>query len=146
MPNCRNCGTRISKFDADICPVCGTKKPLEGVNSETIEITSQIDLNDFKEGQKVVRRHKVLLLLFIIVGFTGAPFFYLKKKKNAFIWLFANLVFLGALFCILYFAASLGIVLSIIIPVAAVYLVSVITGLVYHYTPNLKDGEGEFVV
>ena len=146
MPNCRNCGARISKFDADICPVCGASKPLQGVSSETVEITSQIDLSDFKEGQKVIRRHKILLLLFLLVGFTGAPFFYLKKKKNGFIWLIANLLFLGALFSILFFALNLHIALAIVIPVAASYLVSAVLGAIYHYTPNLKDGEGEFVV
>ena len=44
MPNCRNCGARLSKFDTDLCPVCGIKNPLEGISSETVEITSQIDL------------------------------------------------------------------------------------------------------
>ena len=39
MPNCRNCGARITKFDKDICPVCGTKNPLQGVGSETMEVT-----------------------------------------------------------------------------------------------------------
>ena len=46
MPSCRNCGARLSKFDSDICPVCGTKKPLEGVSTETIDITSQVDMSD----------------------------------------------------------------------------------------------------
>ena len=80
MPSCRNCGARLSKFDSDICPVCGTKKPLEGVSTETIDITSQVDMSDFAAGQKVVRRRKTLLLYFLIIGFTGAPFFYLKQK------------------------------------------------------------------
>ena len=81
MPNCRNCGARITKFDKDICPVCGTKNPLQGVGSETMEVTGQIDLNGFAEGQKVICRRKKLLLYFLALGFTGAPFFYLKKKK-----------------------------------------------------------------
>ena len=63
MPSCRNCGARLSKFDSDICPVCGTKRPLEGVSSETVEITSQVDLSGFNDGQKVVRRRKKMLLL-----------------------------------------------------------------------------------
>ena len=25
MPYCRNCGARITKFEKDICPVCGQK-------------------------------------------------------------------------------------------------------------------------
>ena len=146
MPNCRNCGARLSKFDADICPVCGTKKPLEGVNSETIEITSQIDLNNFAEGQKVVRRRKTLLVLFLAVGFTGTPFFYLKKKKMAIIWLLINFIILGGLFALFFALIKPHIVISILIPIVAVYLLNSIMGAIYHFLPDLKDGEGAFVV
>ena len=146
MPNCRNCGARISKFDADICPVCGTKKPLEGVNSETIEITSQVDLNNFVEGQKVVRRRKTLFILFLACGLTGLPFFYLKKKKAGLLWLILNLVLLGGLFSLFFFAVKLHIAIDIIIPILTVYLLNGIMGAVYHFLPDLKDGEGEFVV
>ena len=146
MPNCKNCGARISKFDKDICPVCGTKNPLEGVSSETVEITSQIDLSDFHEGQKVVRRRKTLLLLFLLVGFTGAPFFYLKEKKKGIIYLIINLIVLRGLFSLLFFAINLHIALAIVIPFITVYLVNGIFGAIYHFLPNLKDGEGEFVV
>ena len=146
MPTCRNCGARLSKFDSDICPVCGTNKPLEGVTSETIEITSQVDLSGFAVGQKVVRRRKTLLLYFLLIGFTGAPFFYLKQKRNAFIWLLANLVVIGGLFAFFFFALSLHIALAIILPILTVYILNAGTALVYYYIPNLKDGEGEFVV
>ena len=146
MPNCKNCGARISKFDADICPVCGTPKPLQGVSSETIEITSQIDLNNFKEGQNIVRRRKTLLLLFILVGFIGIPFFYLKKKKMALLWLIINLVVLGGLFALFFFALKFHVALAIIIPLLVVYIANAMTGVIYNFIPDLKDGEGEFVV
>ena len=146
MPSCRNCGARLSKFDSDICPVCGTKNPLEGVSSETIEITSQVDLNGFTDGQKVVRRRKNLLIYFLLIGFTGAGFFYLKQKKNAFLWLATNLVVIGGLFAFFYFALSLHLALAIILPIVTVYVFNVGTGIIYFKLPNLKDGEGEFVV
>ena len=146
MPNCRNCGARLSKFDADICPVCGAKKPLEGVNSETIEITSQIDLNNFTEGQKVVRRRKTLLILFLTVGFTGTPFFYLKKKKLAIIWLLINLVLLGGLLALFLALIKPHVAISILIPILVVYLLNCIMGAIYRFLPDLKDGEGAFVV
>ena len=79
MPNCRNCGARLSKFDTDLCPVCGIKNPLQGTSSETVEITSQIDLSEMKEGQKVLRRRKKFIAYFFTLGFTGLPFFYIKK-------------------------------------------------------------------
>ena len=146
MPNCRNCGARITKFDKDICPVCGTKNPLQGVGSDTLEVTSQIDLNNFAEGQKVKCRRKKLLLFFLVFGFTGAPFFYLKKKKPAIIWLALNIVLLAGFFCLFFFAFKMHIALAIILPILIVYAVSGVMGAIYHFTPDLKDGEGEFVV
>ena len=146
MPNCRNCGARISKFDKDICPVCGTKNPLEGVSSETVEITSQIDLNNFVEGQKVVCRRKKLLALFLACGFTAVQFFYLKKKKFAIFWLILNLVLLGALFTLLFMLPGVHIAVAIVVPIIFIYALNSIMGAIYYFLPDLKDGNGEFVV
>ena len=146
MPNCRNCGARISKFDKDICPVCGTKNPLSGVSSETVEITSQIDLNGFVEGQKIVCRRKKLLVLFLACGFTAAPFFYLKKKKFAIFWLILNLLILGGLFALLYLLPNVHIAVAIIVPILTSYALNSILGVIYNFLPDLKDGNGEFVV
>ncbi len=146
MPNCRNCGARLSKFDKDICPVCGIKDPLQGVNSETVEITSQVDLSEFQEGQKVVRRRKIMLILFLTLGFTGLGYFYLKKKRNALIDIIISILLLSSGFLLLHLLAGLNIALSIILPIIAIYIFNIIFGLVLYFTPNLKDGEGEFVV
>ena len=146
MPNCRNCGARLSKFDTDICPVCGIKNPLQGISSETVEITSQIDLSEMKEGQRVVRRRKVLAILFYTLGFTGAPFFYIKKAVLGLIWLFSNLVVMGALFALLYAAVKTHIAVAIIVPLLVAYVINIIVGVVYNFLPNIKDGEGEFIV
>ena len=145
MPNCKNCGARISKFDKDICPVCGTKNPLEGVSSETVEITSQIDLNNFVEGQKVVCRRKKMLILFLACGFSAAQFFYLKRKKFAVLWLIINLAIMAAVyFLISMFRSPLAV--CIIVAVLSTYVLNSIMGAIYYFLPDLKDGEGEFVV
>jgi len=146
MPSCRNCGARLSKFDSDICPVCGTKKPLEGVSSETIEITSQVDLSSFTAGQKVKRRRKTMLLLSLLLGFTGALFFYIKKALLGFVWLLINLLVGAGLAVLFLLVVKLNLALSIILPVILIYLVNAIVGAIYFLKPNLKDGEGEFVV
>ena len=146
MPNCRNCGARLSKFDKDICPVCGIKDPLQGVNSETVEITSQVDLSGFQEGQKVVRRRKKMLILFLTIGFTGLGYFYLKKKKNALIDILITVLLFASGFLLLHLLAGLNIALSIILPIIAIYIINIIFGLVLYFTPDLRDGEGEFVV
>ena len=145
MPNCKNCGARISKFDKDICPVCGTKNPLQGVSSETVEITSQIDLHNFVEGQKVVCRRKKMLILFLACGFSAAQFFYLKRKKFAILWLIINLVIMAAVyFLISMFRSPLAV--CIIVAVLSTYILNSIMGAIYYFLPDLKDGEGEFVV
>ena len=145
MPNCKNCGARISKFDKDICPVCGTKNPLEGVSSETVEITSQIDLNNFVEGQKVVCRRKKMLILFLACGFSAAQFFYLKRKKFAVLWLIINLVIMAAVyFLVSMFRSPLAV--CIIVAVLSTYILNSTMGAIYYFLPDLKDGEGEFVV
>ena len=146
MPSCRNCGARLSKFDTDICPVCGTKKPLEGVSSETVEITSQIDLSGFEAGQKVVRRRKKMLLFSLLFGFTGALFFYLKKALIGAIWLLANLAIIAGLVILFLLVAKLHPAVAIIIPIVIAYAINAIVGVIYFFIPNLKDGEGEFVV
>ena len=146
MPSCRNCGARLSKFDSDICPVCGTKKPLEGVNSETIEITSQVDLAAFAAGQKVVRRRKKMYLLSLLIGFTGALFYYIKKSLLGFIWLLINLLVMGGLIALFLLVVKLNIALAIILPILIVYAINALVGTIYFFKPNLKDGEGEFVV
>lgn len=146
MPNCRNCGARLSKFDTDLCPVCGIKNPLEGISSETVEITSQIDLSDMKEGQRVVRRRKTLALLFYTLGFTGAPFFYIKKAVLGLIWLLCNLVVIGGLFALFYAAIKAHIAVAIVVPVLIAYVINIVIGVVYNFLPNIRDGEGEFIV
>ena len=56
MPYCKNCGARITKFDKDLCPVCGAKKPLEGAHSDTIEITTELNVHN-KEARKEYEIH-----------------------------------------------------------------------------------------
>ena len=146
MPNCRNCGARLSKFDSDICPVCGTSKPLEGVSSETIEITSQVDLSNFKAGQKIVRRRKIMLILSLLIGWTGAMFFYLKNKRNALLWLLINLGDIAGVSILMFTAVKLNIGLSLLIGFGFAYLCNIILGLCFFAKKDLKDGEGEFVV
>ena len=146
MPSCRNCGARLSKFDKDICPVCGVKNPLEGVNSETVEITSQVDLSGFAAGQKVMRRRKTMLLLSCLLGFTGAMFFYLKNKKFGILWLLINLGAIAGIAVLLFTLPHLHIALSIGLGFIFSYVCNAILGLLYFFKQDLKDAEGEFVV
>ena len=84
MPACRNCGARLTKFDKDVCPVCGTKNPLEGVTSDTVEMTSFINMEQNKDFR--VKKKSTMLFYSFVAGFTGLPFFYLHAIKKGIIY------------------------------------------------------------
>lgn len=146
MPYCRNCGSRITKFDKDMCPVCGMKKPLEGVSSDTIEITSELDIHS-KEGKKQYQAHFRLttFILFSFLGWTGAGFFYLKFKKLGLFWLLGNLVVLLGLGILFVLLIGYKEVLGYFVSPALVYIVNIGVGIFFMAKKDLKDGNGEFI-
>lgn len=143
MPNCRSCGARLEKFEKVICPVCGVKNPLEGVSSETIEITSQIDgISEQLKGFHQKSR-SVCFLLSIFIGFTGAAYFYQNKLLKGLLWLFGNLVIYGGLTAIFYFM-DLG-WLAFVLPIVVLYIVNIGMGFYFLYIRDYKDGRGNFL-
>ena len=144
MPVCRNCGSRISKFDNDICPVCGEKNPLKGVTSETVEITTEIDMQDKSFNYKPTKR-SIACLFFCLLGVFGAGFYYIKRVKFGLIWLAINLALIGGLGTILAFVVNIGPLLGYLLPTAACYLANIVIGVYQLAKPNLKDGNGEFM-
>lgn len=143
MPTCRNCHSRIDKFNEDRCPICGVEKPFEGLNSDTIEITTSIDVDnqDYHPRQK-----KTLLLLFIFLGFFGVPYFYLYQKRNGLIYLLLNVIGISAITFILGFYASIPYYFSFLIALGIFMLLNSGLGLYYFFKNNLKDGRGEFII
>ena len=146
MPYCKNCGSRITKFEKDICPVCGQKKPLEGASSDTVEITTELDVHS-KEGKKMYKAHyrSVTFALFSLIGLTGAGFFYLRFKKLGFIWLGTNLVLLACLILIFGTAISYTSWITYVASVAIIYLVNIGSGVFYLVKKDIRDGNGEFI-
>ena len=103
MPKCRYCGAQISKFDKDICPMCGEKKPLDGVLDETVDFTHVLDaVSDTKEEVNFKSRI-VAGILAILFGFLGAHNFYVGKYRLAFINLIESVVGIGGIGSILFF-------------------------------------------
>ena len=76
----------------------------------------------------------------------GALFFYIKKSLLGFIWLLINLLVIGGLIALFLLVVKLNIALAIILPILIVYAINALVGTIYFFKPNLKDGEGEFVV
>jgi len=146
MPYCRNCNARISKFEKDICPVCGAKNPLSGASSDTVEITSQLDVHS-KEGKKIYNPHFRItaFILFSFIGWTGAGYFYLNFKKMGLIWLLGNLAIIGGLLATFLLTLGTKTWVSYAAPFAAVYLVNMAVGVYFLVKENAKDGNGEFI-
>ena len=144
MPVCRHCGSRITKFDKDRCPVCGELNPLDGVNSDTVEITSNINITpeEFKDFKPKTR--KTFLLLSCLVGFLGIQFFYLKYKRAALIWLACNIVIMAGLFLAFFFGVK-NVLLAVLIPLAVAYIANIVLGLVIYRKPSFKDGDGNLL-
>ena len=60
-------------------------------------------------------------------------------------WLAINLIVIAAFFLLFYYLLQAGLVLSVSLTIAVLYIFNITTGIVYFLLPNLKDGEGEFV-
>ncbi len=146
MPICKNCGSRLTRFDKDVCPVCGFKKPLEGVSSDTIEITAEISaVKDDNKSSYKPKSRKMAFLYSALLGFTGAPFYYLKYYMTGMIWLLANLLVGGGIFVPLFVFAQLSLLLSLLISIGTLYILNIILGFYFLSKHDLKDGRGEFL-
>lgn len=145
MPKCKNCNSRIDRFNKDRCPICGVEFPFDGMSSETIEITTNIDVDSVETDYRPCRR-KELFLFFCLLGIFGAPYFYLKKMKLGVIQLIANVVLIGLMSFLLAYFTSLDTVSSVLIAIGSMYLLNIIFGVVVIMQPNIKDGNGQFVI
>lgn len=145
MPVCRNCNSRIDKFNKDRCPICGVEHPFDGVSSDTVEVTSRID-SDNLEIDYHPRKRKTLLILFALCGFTGVPFFYLRRAVIGIVYGIINLALLAASMILLIQFTPLHIAVSIIVPLVVFVFINTLVGLYYYNLPNIKDGHGVFLV
>ena len=145
MPTCRECHSRISKFDKDRCPVCGCVNPLEGVSSETVEITSQIDLNGADFANYKPRKRITAFFLSLFLGFFGAPFFYLGWKKCAIGSIVFNLAFIGGIGTLFALCTPLGFALGYVIALAIMFVINGLIGLIFVFKDSIKDKDGEFI-
>lgn len=146
MPSCRNCGGRITRFDKDICPICGQKNPLQGVSSKTVEFTN--DLNSLKADElksfHPATKFKAFVL-FCLIGWTGAPMFYLNYVAQAFIWFALHMIFIGGLGSVFAFLTPLGFIWGYVLVIGIAYLFNIFMGIMLFFRHNLKDGRGEFL-
>ena len=144
MPICKNCHSRISKFDKDICPICGAANPLDGVTSDTIEVTHGFDGTNPAFKAEAPRKKAKAFVYFASLGFLGVGFAYLRFKVFAIIWCLINLALIGgggALFLLTPIKAF-GFLITLVISI----IINICVGLYYKFAPNVKDGSGELIL
>ena len=143
MPACKNCGARLTKFDKDVCPVCGTKNPLEGVPGDTIELTSFIDMEKNKDFR--VKKKTTMLLYSFVAGFTGLHYFYLHDIKKGVICAVLNVLYFIMSFILFSVVLDVGAGITVILNLIIMYFVNSLVGIELYFKDSLKDGYGEFV-
>ena len=146
MPKCKYCGENITKFDKEICPFCGGKKPLEGVESYTVDITQTINTVDKKTVENYKQHSKLVnSLVCMFLGIFGADSFYLGHFKLGISRLLVGLIYIISLFCILYFAVNLEILYSLLISIGSIFIVYFILGIIGLFLNSRKDSNGAFL-
>ena len=143
MPNCKNCHSRISKFDKDFCPICGVEHPLDGATYDTIDITKEISLSEELKNVKIKKRLACILLSFFL-GFLGIPFFYLNYKKVGFIVAGSSLGLFGLLLLVI-ILASHSWLWAILAPALVMLVINIVIGIYFILRQNLKTYNGELV-
>ena len=146
MPKCKYCGENITKFDKEICPFCGGKKPLEGVESYTVDITQTINTVDKKTVENYKQHSKLVnSLLCMFLGIFGADSFYLGHFKLGISRFLVGLIYIISLFCILYFAVNLEILYSLLISIGSIFVVYFVIGIIGLFLNSRKDSNGAFL-
>lgn len=144
MPKCRYCHESISRLDKEICPFCGGKKPLEGIDDSTIDITKVFNLVELKENNLKPRSKKVAGILAMLLGVFGIDEIYISRPKRALIAIAITLLVIGGLGTIL-FCFALKNVFGFLIPYFVIEIYYIFKGTYMLTSPTLKDGRGEFL-
>lgn len=144
MPYCRHCHKEISKFDTDICPHCGEKKPIAD-GYRTMDITRTMDTLS-QEGYELPksRSQKTFAILCMCLGYFGIHEFYIYRKTRGILCIFLTHFFVCAVGFPLTFA-WLHNALGFLIPFLIEWVFYVILGILYLKVESPKDGRGEFL-
>ncbi len=143
MPICKNCGSRITKFDKDRCPICGEVNPFDTQDDQTQDITGVIGKLGSDLNLSKLRKRKTMIALAFTLGFTGAPLFYIGYVKNALVWVIINIVLACAAVFIPMINQPLWV--GFVIMGGALILSNLILGTLLSIKHNFKDSYGELI-
>lgn len=144
MAQCKYCHANITRIDKEVCPFCGGKRPLDGTDTSTQDVTKIIDQLE----NTVEIKHKkriVAAILAALFGFLGAQHFYLGKHKKGLITALICLCFIGGVGLILFFAVKWHNAFAFLIPYFVTEIYSLFSAFVYLTKHNIQDSHGEFL-
>ncbi len=146
MPRCKNCHQMLSSIDKDICPFCGTLKPLEGVSYETEDITKAID--PIKKEFEVTKHksRKIAFVLCLFLGVFGVHEFYLEKPRRGIAFLIASLIMIVGGGCTLFFTGLIANIFAFLIPYFIVLAFDIFYGVCLLKDKDATDGRGESIL
>ncbi|MDO5330103.1 MAG: TM2 domain-containing protein [Bacillota bacterium] len=144
MPRCRNCQKEIDKIkDADICPYCGAKQPIE-TDYRTMDVTSALSLH---EGELYKSKSRaVFCWLCALLGYFGVHEFYIGKKSRGVLSIVVCLLLtaiVGSILVLLF--SELPLPICFISPFALIWLFHIGEAIYFSHKDTLTDAEGVFL-
>ena len=103
MPKCKYCGEKLTRLDTDICPFCGSLKPLQGVENTTQDLTKVLDVVKTENIKYKPKRKSTYIALTGLLGTFGAGEFYIHNHVKGLISLGITVVTTGIAFLLSYF-------------------------------------------
>ena len=151
MPKCKYCGERLTRLDTDICPFCGHLKPLEGVESQTQDLTKVLDAVKDENISYKPKFKSTYVLLTGLLGSFGAGEFYIHHHIKGLISLLITLLTTGLAFLISYLTLTgpENAILYVVIITVTVFLfnfaIHLVRGLTKISRNDLETKEGELL-
>lgn len=145
MARCKYCHEQISRIDKEVCPYCGGRKPLEGTDTSTQDVTKVVN----QVGSGIVLKQKKKLfaaLLAFFLGFVGAHNIYLGKYKQSLASIISSLVIIGGIGTIFFFFVLKGSFLAYFLPGLLVELFYIVIGIRFFTKSEITDANGDFLV
>lgn len=145
MPKCKNCGEEITKFDKDICPYCGFKKPFDSNEYKTIDVTQTIEVikDDDKYNFKIKKRFIAFLLSFFL-GVFGSDCYYLGFVKEGLYKFLISAVIFSVISLPLFFYTELS-YYAFVVGGGVIFILSMLLSFVYIFSDTIKDKKGAFL-
>lgn len=144
MAQCKYCHASITRIDKEVCPFCGGKKPLDGTDTSTQDVTKIVD--QLENAVEIKHKKRIVAaILAILFGFLGAPHYYLGKFKKGFLACAICVGLIAIIGLILFFGTKWQSAFAFLIPYFVVEAYSIFTAVIYLTKHNIQDSHGEFL-